>query len=148
MGYLDKFIQGIENYYAPYDKKALAFIKQYLSKFTDAELKELLAAVMLNYSNTYKKAPDINQFERAMEKRYEQAGLKRVQGHYEDINRNVYGKDFVKIGHYDGPRFIPLLSNQAIRERVLRLGKGPITPEDYLKIKSETTKDLVIKDKE
>jgi len=142
MNYLDRFIGNIESYYCPYDKRALVFIKQYLSKYDEQELKELTAAVMINYSNTYKSPPDINQFEKAISKKFEQSGLKRVDGHYEDIHRNVFDKNMEKIGHFDGSRFLPFLMNPGIKQKVLGYGEN-VTPEKYIEFKQETSTDIV-----
>lgn len=136
--YILDFITNIEAYYVPYANKIVKnIIADYLSKYTEDELAELFELVTYNYSNSYKAPPDICQFEAAVEKKYKQSGLRDMGSYLVDMNDNVFDKKLVKIGHYDEGRFIPLLTEEKLRLKVIGMGAAKISPDMLIEFKSD-----------
>ena len=150
--HLRDFIKLVESYYVPYASNIVrCFIALDLKDFTEDQLRELFDIIRREYSNTYKTPPDTNRLMKAWEKKFEQSGLKRVDTHYEDRHGNVFDSKMQKIGHYDGPRFIPNLSNPKMMKKVLKLGSAAITPERYLDLRTDAevdTKEVVVRKSE
>lgn len=138
MQHIKDFLQSIEEYYGKYANDTVrGVIYKWLNQFNEQQLRELFDLITDDYSNTYKMPPDKNRLIEAWEKKYKQSGLKKVGNHYEDEHGNVFDSNMKKIGHYDGDRFLPLLTNERLRKKVVSIGSVKINPDKLLEYKGE-----------
>ena len=139
------FFTLIEGYYGEYNSCFVkVFIAHDLKDFSEQDLSLLFDLVRKDYSRNYKQPPDSSLMIKAWENNLAQSGFKKVGNHIEDKNGNIYTKDIVKIGHYDGGRFIPFVTNEIIRKKVIDDGDR-ISVEKYISYLAEIKKDIVVR---
>jgi len=96
-----EFIKNIELYYTEYQNNFVrGLILKYISKYTNIELNKLFDLVINSFSNSYKIAPDIAQFQKAWNNR-EQEEMYPYAGNLlpkprEDLKR-IYNPKIQKI---------------------------------------------------
>ena len=106
----DKFMTVMEAYYGKYNPTKRAIILEYIKHDVNVELKTLSKHVLEELDSRYKSQPDI-------------ATLKKAAKDIRKHDPNIYYNGRC-LGHYDGGRFIPDLTNLTSNEITLYVTEG------------------------
>ena len=100
----EKCIQGFESYYGSYVPFVKKMVFDYLRQYDADEIGALFELVLAAFSTSYNKQPDIAVIEKAVNDN--PGTMKSVSGiYYAPLGEVMYKGQ--KIGHMDGPRFLP-----------------------------------------
>jgi hypothetical protein len=131
----EEFIKGIESAYGSYTPMMRKLVFSYLLSYSDRDLDALFELALATFSSSYSgsRPPDIAIFERA-------------KSENPDMLKKLYVRDCEvffrkqKIGHYDGSRFIPMLSLLNAKNFMEYLNRPAAyeVPETFIELLPET----------
>lgn len=134
-GRSEKFVQAVQAYYGKYSSPLIAkLVAKWIDDHPDLDIGMFFEILTKSFSSQYGKQPDVAILEKTLQEH--KADIEFASGNYES-DGVVYRKG-IRVGHYDGSRFIPdltIISEQKFK-KFLESYQAFRTPDEYFKFAS------------